>query len=74
MIYPFIIITDNWGRLEVNNGGCLLSKDWRKATVPAVNIKKNGITIKCNNWTLTLEEGWDLIKKDEIYFLLRIDE
>jgi hypothetical protein len=70
-IYPYIIITDNWGRLEVNDGGCLLSKDWSKATVPAVNIKKDGTTIKSNNWTLTLEAGWDLIKKDEKYFLLK---
>ena len=73
-IYPFIIITDTWGRLEVDNGGCLLSKDWGKATIPAVNINADGNIIKCNNWTLKLEDGWDLIKTGKTYFLIRSEE
>jgi hypothetical protein len=73
-IYPFIIITDNWGRLEVNNGGCLLSKDWKKATIPVVNINGDDNIIKCNNWTLKLEDGWDLIKTGKTYFLIRSEE
>lgn len=73
-IYPYIIITDTWGRLEVNEGGCLLSKDWSKATVPVACIKKDSTNIKCDYWTLNIKPDWDLIKKGKTYFLLRNGE
>lgn len=68
-IYPTIEITDTWGNLTVNEGGCLITEDFRKAVVTAedINIKENMITGK--GWILDLNEGYS-IKGDGEYYIV----
>lgn len=73
-IYPYIVITDTWGRLKVDDGGCLLSKNWSMATIPVAHLKIEDTTITSDHWTLSIEDGWNLVKKNKKYFLLKIEE
>lgn len=58
-VYPFMTMTDEWGRLEVT--GDARMKDWRMLFValPA-GTAMEGKTIKTTEWELTLADGWEL--------------
>ncbi len=62
VVYPSIRVKDNWGILEVKNGG-LMSPDWKKITVSKPIDFGNGI-VKGDGWMLELKEGY-MIKEDE---------
>lgn len=54
-LYPNIRITGDFGILEVNEGGCLISADWTTAFVP----------YKTAGWTLELNEGYHILPPPE---------
>lgn len=68
-VYEVIIITDTWGRLEVSSDGCLLSKDWSFATIPAAQIVENKNIIQGKSWKLILNDLWEVTQADSIYYL-----
>ena len=55
-IYRKMRVTDNWGVLDVTDGG-LITEDWRAAVVPAPDGTE-GTTIVGDGYTLTLAPGW----------------
>lgn len=68
-IFPFIQISDDWGVLKVQTGGCLLDTNWQTAKVNAENIKITDSTVFTNDWNLKLNDGWKIIK-DGVNFKL----
>ncbi len=59
-VYPTIRITDNWGILDVHDGG-LLSPRWDQITVSAPT-NADGSDISGNGWTLKLNQGYAVIQ------------
>lgn len=55
-VYPTIRVTDNWGILDVHDGG-LLSPHWNQITVSAPT-NKDGNNISGDGWTLQLNQGY----------------
>ncbi|MEO5717405.1 MAG: hypothetical protein ABIR29_02410 [Chthoniobacterales bacterium] len=55
-VYPTLRLTDDWGVLEVENGGALLDKDMKVATISAAGIASSKLEGK--GWRLTLNKGW----------------
>lgn len=56
-VYPNLRITDNWGILEVDSGGALVSPMWNKVTISAPLVISDTV-ISGNGWRLILNEDW----------------
>jgi len=73
-IFPFIELVDDWGKLIVTEGGCLVSKDWKLATISSTDFKISNIeNITGKGWSIKLNDDWKVIKKDEIYLIMKND-
>jgi hypothetical protein len=68
-LYSSIRVSDNWGKLTVDKGGCLISGSNRyiRMTAKDINIDKNHIG--GNGWNLILNQGWELARVDQNYIL-----
>jgi len=55
-IYPTMRLTDDWGALEIDHGGCLIRNAEKQATVSAEGVDKAGLS--GDGWKLTLNTGW----------------
>lgn len=55
-VYPTLRLVDDWGVLEVEDGGALMAKDMKTTVVPAAGIDPSGL--KGAGWRLTLKPGW----------------
>ncbi|MFA8451612.1 MAG: hypothetical protein ACEPOW_13045 [Bacteroidales bacterium] len=71
-VYDFIKITDNWGRLDVYKGGCLLDNNWQNAKIPVKSISLDSNLVRGSSWELKLKEGWQLKKVDTNYSIIFI--
>lgn len=67
-VYKKIEIIDEWGKITVNGGGCLLHQE--KAILPAKNLRKLENKVSTDNWDLILNDGWELEKEDNSYRLI----
>lgn len=65
-LYQDIKITDNWGKLSVSEGECLISSDLKTIRIPVKNLKTN-------NKNLVTDEGWELHLKNE-YQVVQMDD
>lgn len=65
-VYPNMRITDNWGILEVDSCGALLSPDWRQVTISYPDMITDTL-ISGNGWRLRLNNGWKLEKEGAGY-------
>lgn len=68
-VYPTMRLTDNWGVLEVDSLGALLSPDWKTVYISQPSEITEAF-IKGNGWVLKLNEGWGLVKKSAKYILI----
>lgn len=58
-IYPNLRITDNWGILEVDSCGALMSPEYNKVTITFPNFISDTL-IKGKGWKLKLNDKWKL--------------
>ncbi len=65
-VYPNLRISDNWGVLEVDSCGALLSPDWDKVTISYPELITDTLVIG-NGWKLKINNSWKLNKIDNLY-------
>lgn len=72
IIYNTLRVTDNWGKISVDDGGCLVSPDLDFLRVPAknINIEKNHIT--GDGWHLILNNSWELSPIGDNYVVKKL--
>jgi hypothetical protein len=64
MVFPASTISDQWGTLDIEEGGVLLASDYHSARVAApTNI--DGSHVKGPGWTLDLAAGWRIVPGDK---------
>lgn len=56
--YPTGSFTAAWGRLEVHEGGALVSPDWTTLRLPAADLRIEADGIHGHGWMLQLADGW----------------
>ncbi|MBN1388327.1 MAG: hypothetical protein JW965_07765 [Bacteroidales bacterium] len=71
-IYQTIRVSDNWGKLAVEEGGCLVSPNLKFLRVPAKNVEKEKQHITGDGWHIVLNNNWELVKVDENYFVRKL--
>ena len=65
-VYPNLRITDNWGILEVDSCGALLSPDWCNVTISFPEMITDTL-ITGRGWRLKVTNGWKLKEEGAIY-------
>lgn len=71
-VYPQnFVAVDEWGKLTVSDGGCLLANDWKLITIPAEEITINENLVKTSDWQLELNDGYFVEQSGNNYILIK---
>jgi len=68
-IYNSIRIADNWGKLTVEKGGCLVSYNLKYVRLPAKNLKESKNHYYGDGWHIILNNNWKIVRVDDNYVL-----
>jgi len=71
-LYNSIRVSDNWGKLTVDKGGCLVSNNLKFIRITAKAFKADKNHISCDSWHLILNDGWQLVPVDQNYFVRKL--
>jgi hypothetical protein len=68
-LYTAMRVSDSWGKLTVDEGGCLVSRNYKYLRITAKGYKPEKNRISGDGWNLILNEGWELTEVQENFFL-----
>ena len=71
-LYNSIMVSDNWGKLTVNKGGCLVSNNFKFLRITAKGFKADQKHISGQDWVLILNSDWELIAVNQNYFIRKL--
>lgn len=71
-VYTAIRVSDNWGKLTVEEGGCLVSYNLKYMRIPAKNFREIKNHVYGDGWHLILNNDWEMVKMDENYFVRKL--
>lgn len=71
-LYNALRVSDNWGKLTVDKNGCLVSNNYKYMRITARGYKSDKNHIYGDGWQLILNEGWEITKVDENYFVRKL--
>ena len=71
-IYSTMRVSDNWGKLTVDKGGCLVSYNLKYLRVTARNFKESKSHIYGDGWHLILNNDWEIVKVEQNYFVRKL--
>jgi hypothetical protein len=71
-IYSAMRVSDNWGKLTVDKGGCLVSYNLKYLRVTARNFKESKYHIYGDGWHLILNDDWEIVKVEQNYFVRKL--
>jgi len=68
-IYATIRVSDNWGKLTVEKGGCLVASNLKYIRIPAKNITESKNHLSGDGWNLIINNNWEIVKVGQNYFV-----
>ncbi len=71
-LYNSIRVSDNWGKLAVEKGGCLVSNNLKFLRITAKSFKAEKNHITGDGWHLILNNDWELIAVEQNYFVRKL--
>jgi len=71
-LYNSIRVSDNWGKLTVDKGGCLVSNNLKFIRITAKGLKADKKHISGEGWLLILNDEWELVPVDQNYFVKKL--
>jgi hypothetical protein len=71
-LYNTIRVSDSWGKLTVDKGGCLVSNNFKYLRITAKGFKKERNRITGEGWHLLLSDDWELIAVRQNYFIRKL--
>jgi hypothetical protein len=66
-LYDKMRVSDNWGKLAVEKGGCLVSNNYRFLRISTKGIKTEKNRIEAEGWLLQLNDEWEMIPVNQNY-------
>lgn len=69
-VYPNLRITDNWGILEVDSCGALMSPEWNKVIISFPELITDTL-ISGKGWKLKIDKSWKLDLIDNKYIMTK---
>lgn len=70
-LYSAIRISDNWGKLTVEKGGCLVSNNLKLIRITSRGYKTEKNRAEGDGWHLVLNNGWELIPVNDNYIITK---
>jgi len=71
-LYNSLRVSDNWGKLTVDKGGCLVSNNYKYLRITAKGFKENRNHFSGEGWNLIINNDWELIEVNENYFVRKL--
>jgi hypothetical protein len=71
-LYNSIRVSDNWGKLTVEEGGCLVSNNLKFLRVTAKSFKTDKNHVSGDGWHLILNNDWELVPVEQNYFVRKL--
>jgi hypothetical protein len=71
-LYNTIRVSDNWGKLTVEKGGCLVSNNLKFLRITAKSFKADKNRITGDGWHLLLNNDWELVPVEQNYFVRKL--
>jgi hypothetical protein len=71
-LYNSIRVSDNWGKLTVNNVGCLVSNNFKFLRISAKGFKAAHRHISGDNWVLNLSNDYEIVAVNQNYFIRKL--
>ena len=71
-LYNSMRVSDNWGKLTVDKGGCLVSNNLKYIRITAKAFKADKNHISGEGWHLLLNNDWELVPVDQNYFVRKL--
>ncbi|MCX6254587.1 MAG: hypothetical protein NTV31_08945 [Bacteroidia bacterium] len=71
-LYNSMRVSDNWGKLTVDKGGCLVSSNFKYLRITAKGFKADKNRISGEGWHLILNEDWELVSVNQNYFVRKL--
>jgi hypothetical protein len=71
-LYTSIRVSDNWGKLTVNKGGCLLSNNFKFLRITAKGFKADQKHISGEDWVMILNNDYELVAVNQNYFIRKL--
>jgi hypothetical protein len=71
-LYNSIRVSDNWGKLTVDKGGCLVSNNLKFIRITAKAFKADKNHISGEGWHLILNNDWELVPVEQNYFVRKL--
>jgi hypothetical protein len=71
-LYNSIRVSDNWGKLTVIKGGCLLSNNFKFLRITAKGFKADHKHISGEDWVLILNNDYELVAVNQNYFIRKL--
>ncbi len=68
-LYTSMRVSDNWGKLTVDKGGCLVSYNYKNMRITAKGLKEDRNHVTGEGWHLILNSDWELISVNQNYFI-----
>lgn len=71
-LYSAIRVSDNWGKLTVEKGGCLVSNNLKYVRITSKGYKADRNRIEGEGWHLVINSGWELATVNENYLVRKV--
>ena len=72
ILYTSIRISDNWGKLTVDKGGCLIANNFKNLRISAKGFNKERNRYNGDGWNLTLNSDWEMIVIGSNYYVRKL--
>jgi hypothetical protein len=71
-LYNSMRVSDNWGKLTVEKGGCLVSNNLKFLRITAKAFKADKNHISGEGWHLIINNDWELVPVEQNYFIRKL--
>ncbi len=71
-LYNSMRVSDNWGKLTVDKGGCLVSNNLKFIRITAKAFKADKNHISGDGWHLLLNDDWELVPVEQNYIVRKL--
>lgn len=68
-LYHGLRVSDNWGKLAVDAGDCLVSNNYKYLRITARGLKEDRNHISGEGWNIILNDSWEIAKSEQSYFI-----
>lgn len=72
ILYSSIRVSDNWGKLTVNKGGCLVSNNFKFLRITAKGFRADQKHISGEDWVMQLNNDYELVAVNQNYFIRKL--